>query len=995
MSRTEKLTSIALKDFSGGLNLKGEPYDIAPNEVQDCLNVLFDEKPGLIVKRKGKVFISTVTGDVAVVRSYNFISSSGTNYIIVQLSNYKCYSSPDMVNWTEIVPTRQAGTTVTFTAYCTFTTFENMLWITNGADDVCLYDGTHTAWVLDGATYTSGNFPTGKSNPWVTPDVPKGKYALLNLDRIYLVNTTDNSSEVRFSRYYNDAGTDIYAYDENAWPATNQVSAGQDDGTKLFGGAVYRGNIVLFKKNAIYVLRGTSPSYFQLDKVSSEIGCIWHWTIREYDNLLIFLGNDGLYSFDGNSVLKLSYKIQPFFDTCQNILSDQMSWIFSNTAHWDTGTFGDKIVNTASDELKLLPQTTQTDWNAGTKTNLTAATANLSINTDSNDSDLAYGKTMVSSGFYTASNIANATDNDVDSFATLQTGTSTWNVLYVDLLTAQKVSTISIYIKNNMNQGDDIAYYIVGSNDAENWTTLKQLNSPYINTTVRWYKSYGGDTAYRYYGIRLWVVASKRTTVYNHYVYEFRVMQSVFVSQTLDYGQTTPDWLNLLANQTVPAGASIVYYTQTSTDGNTWDDFVLIGSAGEQGGAVNSSQKRYIRWKAILYNNSALDSVAIIAVYIGAIFWRSPVKNIGYVPTQWGKLEVDYALNSQTCTFWMRGGTSEANCLSASWTQITANTAPTITLRQYIQVEIRQNSNLYSQLAVVYGLIVNYYKSGLNIQDAQSFVFERRYYLTCVSQNNTYADTVIPMSLIPSESGKKVVFSYFTGLNIASFLQHGRDLYAGSATDGDFFQLFSGYNDAGVAISCNALSKDLDFGVPDRQKRIRYAWLTAEQPGNHQLTFAWSFDDGSEYDISVNLVAGTGTYNRRHSFAAGTRGKFLRIKVENNVIDQQLEFKGVDIYAVALPLRHLTSTVDGGGGLVPRTWTTATRPSNPYAGQQGYNSDYSTIEVYIGSGLWLIENGKWTTDGRPATAKLSTGSFGTNTDLSISERFDGTQWVVD
>lgn len=47
-----------------------------------------------------------------------------------------------------------------------------------------------------------------------------------------------------------------------------------------------------------------------------------------------------------------------------------------------------------------------------------------------------------------------------------------------------------------------------------------------------------------------------------------------------------------------------------------------------------------------------------------------------------------------------------------------------------------------------------------------------------------------------------------------------------------------------------------------------------------------------------------------------------------------------------------TFTVDGTLGIIPPTWTTATRPASPVRGQQGWNTDVG-YEIY-GAGWQTI-----------------------------------------
>lgn len=74
------------------------------------------------------------------------------------------------------------------------------------------------------------------------------------------------------------------------------------------------------------------------------------------------------------------------------------------------------------------------------------------------------------------------------------------------------------------------------------------------------------------------------------------------------------------------------------------------------------------------------------------------------------------------------------------------------------------------------------------------------------------------------------------------------------------------------------------------------------------------------------------------------------------------------------------------------TWTVATRPSSPFVGQTGYNTDFGGLETYTDSG-WLILYGNWTTNTRPSTSGLAAGSKGFNTDTGMGmEYFDSTNW---
>ncbi len=77
------------------------------------------------------------------------------------------------------------------------------------------------------------------------------------------------------------------------------------------------------------------------------------------------------------------------------------------------------------------------------------------------------------------------------------------------------------------------------------------------------------------------------------------------------------------------------------------------------------------------------------------------------------------------------------------------------------------------------------------------------------------------------------------------------------------------------------------------------------------------------------------------------------------------------------------------------TWTVATRPSVPFDGQTGLNTDLDGLETYnSATSKWRIMNGTWTNATKPDTTDIDVGSKGFNTDLQKTEEWDGSIWVI-
>lgn len=81
---------------------------------------------------------------------------------------------------------------------------------------------------------------------------------------------------------------------------------------------------------------------------------------------------------------------------------------------------------------------------------------------------------------------------------------------------------------------------------------------------------------------------------------------------------------------------------------------------------------------------------------------------------------------------------------------------------------------------------------------------------------------------------------------------------------------------------------------------------------------------------------------------------------------------------------------------VTSTWTEDTRPSSPFNGQTGVNTDFDGLETYnTATSKWRILSGYWTTATRPTTTDIEPGSQGFNTDTGYGlEMWDGTSWTL-
>lgn len=289
-AHTQEVTS-SFRDFSGGLNDRVATVALPVNESPDLQNVMIDEPIGALTTRKGITQCGTTPSGSVATGIYEYIRNNGNRDLILT-DNTSVWSTADCV----IFSTITTGLNAVAVPY--FDTFRDKLWITNKSTNVYTWDGT-TATQLDGV----GTHPT----------VPKGQYITHWKERVWIARDT-NPSAVYFSSLSNDAGVAIDpSISSNAWPTLNAFYIAQDDGSPIYGLKVYRDNLFVFKETGIWRIIFESVFNTQVVKSVSNIGCKFQDSIVELDNYLYFMGNDGIYKFDGNDVVRVSDKIHNTF----------------------------------------------------------------------------------------------------------------------------------------------------------------------------------------------------------------------------------------------------------------------------------------------------------------------------------------------------------------------------------------------------------------------------------------------------------------------------------------------------------------------------------------------------------------------------------------------------------------------------------------------------------------------------------------------------------
>ena len=286
MPRAGQFKSPTYGRFNGGLNTRDYWHTLRDNECSVLKNMRLDEG-GVLRKRGGWAKLSST----AVGSANNLIGVFQATWTITGAITRKVIATDGVTIWhgTGGAWTNITGALVLTPASSTlvsFVMFNNLL---------IGYDGVNAAWQWNGAA-ASASALAG------TP--PVGNIAIVWQGRLWFAGV----STARTRLYYSDSG------DPTTWGASSYIDVPSPfDGDEITGLAVLYGNLIIFKRNSVYILQGDAPENFVLSATNSAVGCVSPYAVVPVENLVYFVSDKGLYAINLSNTKHLSYKVEPIY----------------------------------------------------------------------------------------------------------------------------------------------------------------------------------------------------------------------------------------------------------------------------------------------------------------------------------------------------------------------------------------------------------------------------------------------------------------------------------------------------------------------------------------------------------------------------------------------------------------------------------------------------------------------------------------------------------
>lgn len=293
------------RDFSGGLNLSVDPFDLADNESPRIENIDLDRRGGFGLRRGRRPYIETVLPAGVEVRSIiPYYKTNGTNQILVAVSTGQVYTY-NGTTW----DLRMTGASPGRYAY---TTFGDRIYLSHtGLADVRRWDGTTMTTISGLGAYnddlTAPTIPP--ANGFVPPRAGclathNGVMWAANLFEVS--DLTQHQSRIRWSHP---------GFPED-WRTNDYIDIDPDDGSGPIRQIVpFQERLMVFKDRSVYAIHGFPPNGFSVQNITKDVGASSLQGVVATEQAVYFEDRSrGTMAYDGKSIEWIFEKLYPLIE---------------------------------------------------------------------------------------------------------------------------------------------------------------------------------------------------------------------------------------------------------------------------------------------------------------------------------------------------------------------------------------------------------------------------------------------------------------------------------------------------------------------------------------------------------------------------------------------------------------------------------------------------------------------------------------------------------
>lgn len=857
----------AITDFKGGLNSNYSPLTIADNEVQDALNVYFDEE-NAAVKRQG-FDVCGSSKSYSYDSAWSYRDSGRIDWLIVR-SSENIIASNEECNFEVVIATVGVNDLVNATVAL------GSIWFTDVTQGVYYWNGTST-------TYVSGS--------------PRGSLIANYRERICVAGLNiPNNNDIYCSAYL----------DGTNWSTSSTLSTGAilirvglsdffDSITAIYSG--YNDSMQIFKNRSVYGLYGTDKTDFLLRVLTTEAGCVDGRTVQPYLGGLVFASERGIEFFNGVQV-----QTPPISDKIDNLLENVRPSSL-NSASWSVTTESDFLAGSISPSGTLSASispgsviqsthattvTSDADWSAG---NLALGSLDASGGSLIVKDNVGAPATTFTGGFESDFGWVPSLGRIGSSASgcTLSPAAGSW---FIGTTNSQATITIK-----ECSSGTSLGSLVISRGTANcSWSEYTSGSIPMNKKHVKVEVDRGGGTVNTSSctiaaGTTFTTQAAFNNTVIGLDELILRSYQSqthTYTSQVFDTGLSSPIIQAQFSRTIDDITPSFVLQHSTSSVG-TWVN--LTTSSG-----TNHWGNRYVRFLStftfveldggdIL---SSVDEVTIIARSTGTYY-----SEVHYAPdfSSWLQMNPTYSSNGGTHSFFVRASTNSYTVLSSTpaWTSVQPNTQITASTGTYIQFKDSFTVTTATAAPSLDSVRISWIE-GSRRNPMASITIDNRYYLSLSTTTDSNENTA---TLVLSPGPVWSIFNIGAG----AFLKHVNSYYFSNASgNGKVNTFLVGLNDAGSPISAFVKTKDYALGDITKNKLFDSLYLITDSKSGSDIDTSYTVNRSTtSYSLhSLSLTSTDGILSEKLNFPLSypNFGKTINFRFGNDDLDEGMHLYG-------------------------------------------------------------------------------------------------------
>jgi hypothetical protein len=289
-------------DFTGGLNLRADQFQLGPNESPRMLNVEIDPRGGVF--SRGAMRRINTSGISAHWYPENMFAFYGDAHYVL-LSTGRDNVTDGSVYWSNGSNFTDLAIPVGSEHGASFAAWGKTLYITAGRNKVSYkWDGTTKAALSESGL--AGAWQNSYASPVLSPEYfPKAEHAITHAGKVFVANTIENGvnrfNRIRWSHPNNPTN----------WAEQDYIDI-NDGGQDITGLASYGGHLIVFKHNSVFAIFGYDSDTFQVVELSRNVGAATpHAVCTTERGVYFFSYPDGLMLYNGNNVVDVFEPIRP------------------------------------------------------------------------------------------------------------------------------------------------------------------------------------------------------------------------------------------------------------------------------------------------------------------------------------------------------------------------------------------------------------------------------------------------------------------------------------------------------------------------------------------------------------------------------------------------------------------------------------------------------------------------------------------------------------